>query len=200
MGAIETMMIDSAYCQIGKYFGLPTHAYMGLSDSKVLDSQAGLESCAGALLAALSGINVISGPGMLNFESTHSLEKLVIDNEICGMALRMIEGIAQREETVAEELFGDIYKGDHFLSSESTIKWHRKEYFSPSNVIDRDVYLEWERAGRKSAGDRAHETVQNMLKEKPETVPEPAQKKELFTIMENAAKNYGAKIPEKLPR
>ena len=48
MGAIETMMIDAAYSQIGKYYGLPTHAYMGLSDAKILDSQAGLESCSGA--------------------------------------------------------------------------------------------------------------------------------------------------------
>ncbi|MDH5386045.1 MAG: trimethylamine methyltransferase family protein, partial [Candidatus Aminicenantes bacterium] len=79
MGAIETMMIDSAYVQIAKYLNLPTHAYMGLSDAKIIDSQAGLETGIGAVLAALSGINVISGPGMLNFESCQSLEKVIID-------------------------------------------------------------------------------------------------------------------------
>ncbi|MQY57683.1 hypothetical protein GH140_05770, partial [bacterium] len=51
MGAIETMMIDSAYTQIGKFFNLPTHAYMGLSDSKINDSQAGFETGIGAVLA-----------------------------------------------------------------------------------------------------------------------------------------------------
>ncbi|MCK4758588.1 MAG: trimethylamine methyltransferase family protein, partial [Candidatus Aminicenantes bacterium] len=66
MGAIETMMIDSAYTQIGKFLNLPIHAYMGLSDSKINDSQAGLETGIGAVLAALSGVNVISGPGMMN--------------------------------------------------------------------------------------------------------------------------------------
>nr|NIM90549.1 hypothetical protein [Candidatus Aminicenantes bacterium] len=86
MGAIETMMIDSAYSQIAKHFNLPTHAYMGLSDSKTNDNQAGLETGIGAILAALAGVNVISGPGMMDFESCQSLEKLVIDNEICGMA------------------------------------------------------------------------------------------------------------------
>ena len=40
MGAVETMMIDSAYAQIAKYLNLPTHAYMGLSDAKINDSQA----------------------------------------------------------------------------------------------------------------------------------------------------------------
>lgn len=59
MGAIETMMIDSGYAQIGKHLNLPTHAYMGLSDTKINDNQAGLETGIGAVLAALSGINVM---------------------------------------------------------------------------------------------------------------------------------------------
>ena len=37
----------------------------------------------GALMAALTGIDNVSGPGMLDFESAQSLEKLVVDHEIC---------------------------------------------------------------------------------------------------------------------
>ena len=93
MGAIETEMIDCAYNEIGKYLNLPTQAYTALSDAKQLDAQCGLETSMGATLAALSGINQISGPGMLEFESCFSLEKLIVDNEICGLTLRMIAGI-----------------------------------------------------------------------------------------------------------
>lgn len=46
MGAVETMMISCAYAQVGKFLGLPTHTYLGLSDSKTVDSQSGFESCA----------------------------------------------------------------------------------------------------------------------------------------------------------
>ncbi|MCK4236683.1 MAG: trimethylamine methyltransferase family protein, partial [Candidatus Krumholzibacteria bacterium] len=56
MGAVETMMIDGAYAEIGKQLGLPTHAYMALSDSKLVDYQAGSESAMGAVIAALSGV------------------------------------------------------------------------------------------------------------------------------------------------
>ena len=63
MGAVETMMIDCAYSEIGKHLGLPTQAYIGLSDAKQLDAQAGLETSMGATLAALAGINSVSGPG-----------------------------------------------------------------------------------------------------------------------------------------
>ena len=91
MGAVETEMIDCAYSEIGKRLGMPTQAYIAFSDAKQLDAQAGLETAMGATLAALSGINSISGPGMLDFESSQSLEKLVLDNEICGMVLRLVK-------------------------------------------------------------------------------------------------------------
>ena len=44
-------------------------------------------------MGALAGTNNISGPGILDFINCQSLEKLVVDNEICGMTLRMVEGI-----------------------------------------------------------------------------------------------------------
>ena len=195
MGAIETMMIDSAYASVGKYLGLPTHAYMGLSDAKLLDAQAGLETGIGAVLAAMSGINVISGPGMLDFESCQSLEKLVIDNEICGMALRLVKGIELREG-MSNDLYGDIYDGEHFLTSEHTIKWLREEFYSPSDVIDRANYQTWIAVDGKSIGERAYQKVKQILNQQP---PQPLDKSvlnQLEQIMIGDAKKFGM---EKLP-
>jgi trimethylamine--corrinoid protein Co-methyltransferase len=155
MGAMETMMINAAFVQVGKHLGLPTHSYMGLSDAKIVDGQAGLETGMGALSAALAGANAISGVGMLNFESCQSLEKLVLDNEICGMALRMVRGIEARGERLAGDLYGDIYDGQHFLASEETLRWFRKEMDQPGPAIDRDTYDVWKSQGKKSAWDRA---------------------------------------------
>ena len=98
MGAIETMMLDCANAEVGKRLGLPTQGYIALSDAKALDAQAGLETGMGAVLAGLSGINSVSGPGMLDFESCQSLEKLVLDDEICGMVARLRRGIEPRED------------------------------------------------------------------------------------------------------
>lgn len=190
MGAIETMMIDSAFDQIGKYFGLPTHAYMGLSDSKTLDYQAGLESGIGAILAALSGINVISGPGMLDFESCQSMEKLIIDNEICGMAYRIIEGISFRDKRPTIELFQEEFLEKGFLTSPHTLKWFKQEFFFPSQVIDRSNLGEWEKKGRKTAIAKASELVEKIAS--PESFNQLSfeKKKELFRIMQKDAKRY----------
>jgi trimethylamine--corrinoid protein Co-methyltransferase len=170
MGAIETMMIDSAFCQIGKSLGLPTHAYMGLSDSKCADAQAGIESTLGTLIAALSGVNVVSGPGMLDFESCQSMEKLLMDNEICGMVRRFLRGIAQRDEPMALSIMPDFSKSGQLLTHPSTIRWFREELFMPRSIIDRCDGVEWEKRGRSSAWDRARKEVTAIL-EKYEVEP-----------------------------
>jgi len=158
MGAVETMMIDSAYAQIGKFLKLPTHAYMGLSDSKINDPQAGIETALGAVLGALSGVNVISGPGMLDFESAQSLEKLVIDDGICAMVYRLLAGIALREDPIAVDKFEGFTPDMQFLSHPHTRQWYRKEHML-AGLIDRDPYEAWVTAGRTSIVDKAHADV-----------------------------------------
>jgi trimethylamine---corrinoid protein Co-methyltransferase len=93
MGAIETVMLDLACSQVGKFLGLPTHAYLVAGDSRVVDAQAEMESGISAVLGALAGINMISGAGMLDFLACHSIEKLVIDAEAIASSQRLIAGI-----------------------------------------------------------------------------------------------------------
>lgn len=191
LGAVESAMVACAYAQIGRFFHLPTHGYLGLSDSKVLDAQCGLESGVGATLAALAGINVVSGAGMLEFENCQSLEKLVIDNEICGMAQRLVAGIEKREEMMGEDLFADLAGGNHFLTSPVTLRWLRHEITSPGSVINRETPEAWQKNGRKSASQRARERVQDLLaKHKPKPLPDDLMR-HLIEIMEADAKKHG---------
>ena len=196
IGAIETMMIDSAYVQIGKHLGLPTHSYMGMSDAKINDAQGGFETGIGIVLAALSGVNVISGAGILDFIRCQSLEKLVIDNEICGMAYRLIEGIAQRDEPIALDLFKDFTADTQFLSMPHTKKWYREEHTFPK-LIDRDPYDIWVSKGRKSITARAKEEADNLLQKNPAPLPDKDIQKSLKDIMlSHALKNGMLSLPE----
>ena len=196
MGAIETMMLDAANASIGKRLHLPTHAYITLSDSKSLDAQAGLETGMGAVIAALSGINVISGPGMLDFERCQSLEKLVIDNEICAMAKRLRKGITTNTEFMRADLSGDIYKGDHFLTSASTLDAMRTEYSYPSRVIDRRNYESWLNEDGRTVEARAHDAVVDILAEHEAPLPKEIDVNEMKKIMLSKAEKYGmSKLP-----
>ncbi|MFO7733234.1 MAG: trimethylamine methyltransferase family protein [Candidatus Aminicenantes bacterium] len=191
MGAIETMMIDAAYAQIGKSLYLPTHAYMGLSDAKVNDPQAGFETALGAALGALAGVNVISGPGMLDFESAQSLEKLVIDDGICAMVYRLLAGIAQRDEPIALSLFEGFTPEMQFLSHPHTRRWYRKEHMS-AGLADRDPYDAWVAAGRTSIVDKAHADVAKRIGAYGAPPLDAALGKDLENIMAAYARSQGA--------
>ncbi|MGD9344487.1 MAG: trimethylamine methyltransferase family protein [Candidatus Aminicenantes bacterium] len=196
IGAIETMMIDSAYVQIGKHLGLPTHSYMGMSDAKINDAQGGFETGIGVVLAALAGVNVISGAGILDFIRCQSLEKLVIDNEICGMAYRLIEGIDQRDDPIALDLFKDFAADTQFLSLPHTKKWYREEHTFP-RLIDRDSYDIWVSKGRKSITSRAKEELENLLQKNPPPLPDRETQKSLKEIMLSDARRSGmSALPE----
>jgi trimethylamine--corrinoid protein Co-methyltransferase len=196
MGAVETMMIDMGYAQIAKSLHLPTHAYMSLSDAKVNDTQSGLETGLGAVLAGLAGINVVSGPGMLNFESCQSLEKLVIDNETCGMVYRLLEGIVQREQPMAKHLFEAIMQGGEFLTLPHTRQWFRKEHVYP-RLADRDTYDAWVASGRKTMNDRAHDEVERLLASRPPEALAPEVAAELKKIMQAEAARHGlSRLPQ----
>ena len=108
MVAVEALRLDAAYVEVAKSLGLPTQAYMALSDSKFLDAQAGAETFGSALLAALTGVNSVSGPGMLDYVLLFSLAKLVFDDEMCGQALAFVRNVAVREDLPTLDLVRDF--------------------------------------------------------------------------------------------
>jgi trimethylamine---corrinoid protein Co-methyltransferase len=191
MGAVETMMIDCAYAEIGKALGLPTQAYMALSDAKLLDAQCGLETSMGATLAALAGVNSISGPGMLDFESCFSLEKLVLDNEICGMALRLIRGIEPREDFPARPHFEELLAETHLLIADHTRRYLKQEIDFPGPTIDRANRSRWHAEGSRTLGERAHAEVERLVASyQPSSLPDDT-KAELSRLMRDEARRWG---------
>jgi trimethylamine--corrinoid protein Co-methyltransferase len=196
MGAIETMMLDCAYSEIGKHLGLPTQAYIALSDSKQLDAQAGLEAAMGATLAALAGINNVSGPGMLDFESCMSLETLVLDNEVCGMALRLVRGIEPREDFPSRPRFEELLAEKHLLISAHTRRYLQQEHFMPGRVIDRANRSRWAAEGGTSLGQRAHREVERLLAAYRAPDLPAAVRADLTARMNHEARRHGmAKLP-----
>jgi trimethylamine--corrinoid protein Co-methyltransferase len=197
MGAIETAMIDAAYAQVGKSLNLPTHAYLGASDAKIVDAQAGMESGLSALVGALAGINMISGAGMLDFLACQSAEKLVVDAEGIAMAQRMLAGIEVRTDTLATALFEGInFKGD-FLKQKITRELFSLEQNMPSAVIDRDSHRGWQASGSLDTFARAKIRTRELLAayHRPDYPAE--QELKLRTMVEALAHNAGM---DALPR
>jgi len=198
LGAVEAVMAACAFAEMGKHYGVPTHGYLGLSDSKAVDAQSSFESGMGILLAAMARVNVVSGPGMQASENCQSLEKLVIDNELCGAAYRLIDGIQVDEETLAAEVISKVGPGGHFLAEKHTRDHHRKERFMPSDVIDRLSPDAWGKAGSKDATQRAKEKADKILREHtPKPLPRDSEDR-LETVFKAILKRHGIK-PNQIP-
>jgi len=132
-------MLDVACAEVGKHFGLPTHAYLVAGDGRLIDAQVEMESGMSAMLGALAGINMISGAGMLDFLACHSIEKLVIDAEAIASAQRLIEGIEPRGDSLAVEMFAKTGLAGDFLKLKETRGLFRKEQHFPSAIVDRGL-------------------------------------------------------------
>jgi trimethylamine--corrinoid protein Co-methyltransferase len=191
-GAVETAMIDSSYAQVGKSLGLPTHAYLGATESKVLDMQAGLESGLGAMVGALSGINMISGSGMLDSLLCQSPEKLVIDAEGVAMAKRMVQGMKIHTETLATGFYEGVnFKGGDFLKQKITMQLFQKEQHMPSNVIDRDSMRGWKAAGSMDTFTRAKIRVTEILASYKRPELDPGKEARLHAFVLDLAQKAG---------
>jgi trimethylamine---corrinoid protein Co-methyltransferase len=163
MAAIEAQQLSVAYVAVAKSLGLPTQAYMALSDAKLVDAQAGAETFGSALLAALAGVNSVSGPGMLDFLLVFSLPKLLLDDELCGQALRFVREVRPLDDLPARDLVEEVIGQQHLIMAEHTTRHWPEELYLPGRVVDRDNRENWLKAGGRDAAARAAAEVDRRL-------------------------------------
>ncbi|MCA9942926.1 MAG: trimethylamine methyltransferase family protein [Anaerolineales bacterium] len=163
MVAIEALHLDVAYTAVGKQLNLPTQSYMALSDGKFLDAQAGAETFGSALLAALAGVNSVSGPGMLDYVLVFSLEKLVVDNDLCGQALHFVQQMAPQEDLPTLDLVRQLLDEQHLITAEHTLAHWPQSLYLPDGVIDRLNRENWQKAGSPTLAHRAKTAVAQRL-------------------------------------
>jgi trimethylamine--corrinoid protein Co-methyltransferase len=162
LGAVETGLITAGAAQMARYYGLPCRSVGAVTESKREDLQAGLERVGTLLPAVLAGVNFITCGGTLDGTMLESDALLMLDDELCGMALRMARGIEVDDDSVALDLITEVGFSDNYLDKDHTARCFRKEHFIPK-LLPREPYDAWEKAGSRSALDRAKEQVRQCL-------------------------------------
>jgi trimethylamine--corrinoid protein Co-methyltransferase len=128
---------------------------------------------------------------MLDFESCQSLEKLVLDDEICGMVARLRRGIEPRDDFPSRPLFEELLKEQHLLIAAHTRK-HRKEQIRfTSPVVERAPLGRWREEGETTLGQRASLEVKRLVESwTPSRLPDDT-KRALRERMGHAARAAG---------
>jgi len=163
-GAAEFGLMNGAMAQMGQFYRLPIYNSAGMTDAKMPDVQAGFEKGMSTVLAALAGSNFIHhAAGMLENMNTVTAEQFVIDNDILGMAMRVVQGIEVNDETLALEVIDEVGPGGHYLIADHTLRHMRSEFYYPSAVVDRQGWDMWQQDGGLDARERAREIARDIL-------------------------------------
>ena len=195
MTAVEAMRLDLAYVAVGKHLGLPTQTYLGMSENRAVDAQAGAESFGGALLAALAGVNSVSGAGMLDYTIAFSLPKLVLDNELCGQALQVVRPFESLDDLPAIALAREQLAEGNMLTAAHTVAHYRGALYVPGPVWDRQSEDNWVKGGRTTLMQRAEAEVAARLAAYQPVETDPAIERELRRLLLSGIDPQGAAFP-----
>ncbi len=191
-GAAEVGIMAVATAQLARYYQMPSGVFFPMTDAKTPDPQAAYEKHLQTYLCATAGINYIMPLGGLDNEGSFSPTQMVIDNEICRMVGKVLEGIKVDQERLAVDLIKEVGPvPGNFLKTEHTRQHWREEYILPE-VSVREEYSAWVMGGKQGVVERAKFIAKDLLdNHQPHPLPMEADK-ELAEILNEAER---VKIP-----
>ncbi|MEX0303408.1 MAG: trimethylamine methyltransferase family protein [Leisingera sp.] len=143
--------------------GLPFHSVGGLTAAKVPDAQAGYESQAQLMGAALAGVNfIIHATGCLEGLLTTGYEKTVMDADRCSAMQRFIKGVDFSEAAQAMDAFFEVEPGSHFLGAQHTQDNYQTAFWM-GDMSDNGTYEQWNAEGAQWQHERASARVKRLL-------------------------------------
>ncbi|MBQ9068950.1 MAG: trimethylamine methyltransferase family protein [Eggerthellaceae bacterium] len=122
------------YCtELAKFYGLPCRGGGALTDSKLVDAQAGYESMITLMTDYTNHMNlVIHSAGILDGYATTSYEKVIQDFEIIGYLERYMHDIDINDETIPLEVMAEVGHDGEYLTHPHTFDWCRSEPYIPT--------------------------------------------------------------------
>jgi len=140
LGSIEQSLIGVATQQLCNHYricyGYGTGA---LTDSELLDIQAGYDKGISLVLQMLGGVDMIHDvSGLLSSAMVMSLEDVIIDHEYARMIVRGMKGIEVSPETLALDLIKQKGPGGNFLAEEHTLNHFHEEFFHSDIFVQKN--------------------------------------------------------------
>jgi len=182
LGSVETGLITAASAQLARHYDLPCRAVGGATEAKTVDVQCALERSSTLIPAVLAGVHFITCGGTLESTMTESHPLLVLDDDLCGLALRLARGIEVNEDTLAFDLIKEVGWEGIYLDKTHTAQHYRREHLRP-RLLRRDGRDAWVSKGSKTAFDLARERVREILAKHQPRVLDAAIDKELHDYL-----------------
>jgi len=186
-GSPEMMLIHLAAMQMGlEYYHLPTRSMCGMTDSKIIDCQAGYETMQNLMAGILGGAHMIfECLGVLDAIMTTSYEKLMIDLEIISRLMRIQKGLDATDKEKALESIQKIGHESGYISHTDTLTNFRKRW--QPTLSEWGTYEDWQASGSQDVAARANRQYKEILAKAPQSLIDPEVDKALQAFIRHAA-------------
>ena len=161
-GAIEVGMMTAAVCRMARFYDVPAGGYLGLTNAKVSDAQAGFEKGMSPLIGALSGVSFIVIGGLLDALMSFDFGQAVIDDEIALMIKRVRRGFEFTKESVALDEIKATGPAGMFAGNPRTLQRMADAAFLPA-LADRKPREQWAVEGASTIHQRAMNRALDIL-------------------------------------
>ncbi len=161
-GAIECGMLHMAFAQIARYYNVPCGGYIGLTNAKLNDAQAGYETGMSGMGGVVSGMDMFNIGGLIDALKTFDFAKAVIDDEVAQMLKRVKRGISFTEDDLAIDLIKQVGPGGSYIVAKHTISRMKTEAVM-TKIADRDARVAWEKKGSMDIQARAMKKLKEIM-------------------------------------
>jgi len=161
-GAIECGMLHMAFAQIARFYNVPCGGYVGLTNSKVNDAQAGYETGMSAMGGLVGGMDMFNIGGLIDALTTFDFAKAMIDDEVAQMMKRVKRGVSFSDEDLAVNLIKEIGPGGSYIVAKHTISRMKTEAVM-TKMADRNQRTIWEKKGATDIQTRAMQRVREIM-------------------------------------
>lgn len=125
-GSPDVGMAGACTAQLARRFGLACDSYGFAASAAGPDAHHGEEKLANALVAALGGVAILSGAGVLENALTGSYVAAVLDNETMARVRHIWRGYQVTDETLAFDVMNEVIRDDgNFLAAMHTAEHAR---------------------------------------------------------------------------
>ncbi|MBE0669423.1 MAG: trimethylamine methyltransferase family protein [Anaerolineales bacterium] len=161
-GAIECGMLHMAFAQMARFYNVPSGGYVGLTNAKVNDAQAGYETGMSGIAGLLGGMDMFNIGGLIDALKTFDFAKAVIDDEVAQMMKRMKRGINFSDDELGLSLIKEIGPGGSFITAKHTISRMKTEAVM-TKLADRDARTIWVKKGSTDIQARAMKKAKEIM-------------------------------------
>ena len=150
-GGIENGILVMAFSQMVQFYNVPSAGYVGLTNSKVVDAQAGFEKS----LSPMAAVDLVNMSGLID-------ALMVIDDEIAAMIKRVKRRMEYSEENLALDAIASAGLAGMFIDTPHILERMKTCAFLPE-IADRAPRQTWVENGARDARTRAMQRVREIL-------------------------------------